>query len=92
MINEKKSILIYNLINMKKTVIAALFLLLGCSKQDSTNTNTQKKCYTIIFGTSLGGASCERKSPLDTCIDPWVNISSLKFVDKCNNELSWIIK
>ena len=76
---------------MKKTLFLALLTILGCSKKDSNQNNNQKKCYKIVFGSSVGGPACDRKSPLDTCIDPGVNVSSLKFVDKCNNDISWII-
>ena len=76
---------------MKISLFIMSLFLLGCSKKDN-NQNGQKKCYTIIFISTVGGPACERKSPLDTCIDPWVNVSSLKFVDKCNNDLSWMIR
>lgn len=76
---------------MKISLFVVLLFLLGCSKKDNSQ-NGQKKCYTIVFSSSIAGPACERKSPLDTCIDPWVNISSLKFVDKCNNDISWIVR
>jgi hypothetical protein len=79
------------MVNMKKTLFFALITMLGCSKKETNPTNSQKKCYTIKFGSSVGGPACDRKSPFDTCIDASVNLSSLKFLDKCNNELSWII-
>jgi hypothetical protein len=77
--------------NMKKTLFIALVIISGCSKNNN-NQNSQKKCYTIVFGNSIAGPACNRKSPLDTCIDPWVNVSSLKFVDKCNNDINWTVK
>lgn len=75
-----------------KIFAAVLLFYLGCSKKDTSQTNTQKKCYKIVFGSSIGGPACDRKSPLDTCIDPWVNLSSLKFVDKCSNDISWRVQ
>jgi hypothetical protein len=82
---------LFQIIKMKISLFVVLLFLLSCSKKDNSQ-NGQKKCYTIIFGKSIGGTACERKSPLDTCIDPLVNISSLKFVDKCNNDISWTVR
>lgn len=75
---------------MKTLAAICLLLLASCSK--SSPDATQKVCYTFTFMQSIGGPSCERTATLDTCIDPWVDVTKLKFTDKCNNDLGWSAK
>lgn len=72
---------------MKFTIFLVSLFCFSCSKKDDTG----KKCYRFEFSGSINpGLGCERPLPyLDTCVDPWVDISKLKFVDKCNNDLGW---
>jgi hypothetical protein len=73
---------------MRVLLLLTIFAIASCSKGNEPST-TQKKCWRFTFMQSVGGASCERTQALDTCIDPWVNVNSLEFTDKCGNELGW---
>jgi len=72
---------------MKKTIFALMIILAGCSK--ASTDQPQKKCYHVQFGINGGGAACHR-SDIDTCVDPWVEVQNIQFVDKCNNDLDAI--
>jgi len=75
-----------------RKILFILILVYGCSKKDDNQVTTEKKCYRFTFSGSVGVPGCARSATLDTCIDPWVDISKLKFVDKCNNDLGWFAK
>lgn len=75
---------------MRYIFLIALALLFSCKK--SSPDATKKVCYRFEFQI-MNVPGCERPSTyLDTCIDPWVEVTKLKFTDKCNNDLGWIAR